>query len=158
MITYRNSDNSLITSQLFHVLCYLYYYYYYYYYYYSSHVNFETINLRYVSNDKWQRVLWSVPFCRCELPGRERVPNGERIRRGGGCVFVQQKCRIVAELGIEHTSSFLMGFLCPTCGKLAFATIILFVLHFGIRPKRNFIHFKRMSYGIIACLVNYKFE
>ena len=77
---------------------------------------------------------------------------------GGGCVFVQQKCRIVAELGIEHTSSFLMGFLCPTCGKLAFATIILFVLHFGIRPKRNFIHFKRMSYGIIACLVNYKFE
>lgn len=45
---------------------------------------------------------------------RERkVPEGGDSR---GCVFVQQKCRIVARLGIEHASSFLMGFLCPTCG------------------------------------------
>lgn len=44
----------------------------------------------------------------------ERFLTGGRVSRGR--VFVQQKCRIVAKLGIEHTSSFLMGFLCPTCG------------------------------------------
>lgn len=68
-------------------------------------------------------------------------------------MFVQQKCRIVAKLGIEHTSSFLMGFLCPTCDGLAFATIIPFVSHSGIRPKRNCMHFMRVSYGMIAGLV-----
>lgn len=68
-------------------------------------------------------------------------------------MFVQQKCRIVAELGIEHTSSFLMGFLCPACGRLAFATIILFVSHSEICSKRNVMHFIRVSY-VIACLIN----
>ncbi|EFN74331.1 hypothetical protein EAG_08594 [Camponotus floridanus] len=44
----------------------------------------------------------------------ERLLTEGRVSRER--VFVQQKCRIVAKLGIEHTSSFLMGFLCPTCG------------------------------------------
>jgi len=93
-------------------------------------------------------------FVVVKFQGEERFLTGREFT--GGCMFVQQKCRIVAELGIEHTSSFLMGFLCPTYYELAFATIIPFVSHSEIPPKRNFMHFMRVFHGAIACLVNCK--
>lgn len=103
--------------------------------------------LCYVSNDKWQRILWSVPFCRCKLPGRGKVSNwGKGF--AGRRVFVQQKCRIVARLGIEHTSSFLMGFLCPTCGgrydpRVCHHNFVRFA--FRKSYEKNFMHFMQRS-------------
>lgn len=93
----------------------------------------------------------------------ERFLTGGRVSRGR--VFVQQKCRIVAKLGIEHTSSFLMGFLCPTCGDvtiLVFATIIPFASHsvrfaFWNLCKKNFMHFMRASCNVSVCVANCKF-
>lgn len=61
-----------------------------------------------------------------------------------GCMFVQQKCRIVAELSIEHASSFLMGFLCPTYSirydpRVCHHNFVRFV--FWNSSEKNFTHF-----------------
>lgn len=76
-------------------------------------------------------------------------------------VFVQQKCRIVAKLGIEHTSSFLMGFLCPTCGerydpRVCHHNFVRFA--FRNSYEKNFMHFIRASCNANVYHANYKFE
>lgn len=75
-------------------------------------------------------------------------------------VFVQQKCRIVAKLGIEHTSSFLMGFLCPTCGGRYDPRVCHNSVRFAFRNscEENFMHFMRVSRNASVYHANCKFE
>lgn len=124
---------------------------------------FKPLNFAMYSTTNGNEFCGVYRFVVVNFQEEERFLTGGRVSRGR--VFVQQKCRIVAKLGIEHTSSFLMGFLCPTCGgrydPRVFATIIPFASHsvrfaFWNLRKKNFMHFMRASCNVSVCLANCK--